>query len=260
MTTLDAPAAVGRLTQAVRTRTATTPLTADLGDFDVATAYDLQAAVIDDRVSQGASVIGAKLGLTSEAKQRQMKVSEPLYGWLTDDMRLDPGEALRCDRYIQPRCEPEIAFLLDDELSGPDVTAADVLSATSAVMPAIDVLDSRFAGYSFTLPDVIADNASGAGFITGSSLVDPFGIDLRLLGVTLEVNGVLRATAAGAAVLGHPAASVAWLVRALARRDEGLEAGMIILSGALTEAVPVSPGDVVVARFDRLGTVEVPCR
>ncbi len=260
MSAVDSTAAVRRLTEAARSRTATSPLTSDLGPFDAAMAYDLQAAVIDDRIAQGSSIIGAKLGLTSEAKQRQMKVSEPLYGWLTDDMRLDPGEALECARYIQPRCEPEIAFLLDDELSGPDVGAADVLAATAAVMPAIDVLDSRFTGYAFTLPDVIADNASGAGFITGSTLVDPFGIDLRLIGVTLEVNGILRATAAGAAVLGHPAASVAWLVRALARRDEGLEAGMVILSGALTEAVAVAPGDVVVARFDRLGTVEVPCR
>jgi 2-keto-4-pentenoate hydratase len=127
-------------------------------------------------------------------------------------------------------------------------------------MPAIDVLDSRYAGYSFTLPDVIADNSSSAGFITGSSIVDPAGIDLRLLGVVLELNGVVVATAAGAAVLGHPASSVAWLVRALARRGEGVSAGMTVLSGACTAAFAVSPGDSVVARIDRLGTVEVACR
>jgi 2-keto-4-pentenoate hydratase len=127
-------------------------------------------------------------------------------------------------------------------------------------MPAIDVLDSRYAGYSFTLPDVVADNSSSAGFITGSVLVDPTGIDLRLVGVVLEVNGCVMATAAGAAVLGHPASCVAWLVRALARRGEGLAAGMTVLSGACTAAFAVSPGDTVVARIDRLGTVEVPCR
>jgi 2-keto-4-pentenoate hydratase len=122
------------------------------------------------------------------------------------------------------------------------------------------VLDSRFAGYSFTLPDVIADNASGAGFVLGGQGTDPAGIDLRLTGVVLEKNGELVATAAGAAVLGHPAASVAWLVRALALRGRGLLAGQVVLSGALTEAVPVAAGDVIVARIDRLGTIEIACR
>lgn len=249
-----------RLIDAARNRTATTALTGDYGDFDAATAYDLQALVVADRIAQGHQVVGAKLGLTSEAKQKQMNVSEPLYGWLTDDMRIEPGEALVVDRFIQPRVEAEIAFLIGDDLEGSDIGAADVLAATAAVMPAIDVLDSRYAGYSFTLPDVIADNSSSAGFITGSSIVDPAGIDLRLLGVVLEVNGVVVATAAGAAVLGHPASSVAWLVRALARRGEGLSAGMTVLSGACTAAFAVNPGDTVVARIDRLGTVEVPCR
>jgi 2-oxo-3-hexenedioate decarboxylase len=249
-----------RLIDAARTRTATTALTSDYGDFDIPTAYDLQALVVADRISQGHRVVGAKLGLTSEAKQKQMNVSEPLYGWLTDDMRLEPGEPLAVDRFIQPRVEAEIAFLIGDDIEGADIGAADVLAATAAVMPAIDVLDSRYAGYSFTLPDVVADNSSSAGFITGSSIVDPSGIDLRLLGVVLEVNGQVVATAAGAAVLGHPASSVAWLVRALARRGEGLAAGMTVLSGACTAAFAVSPGDSVVARIDRLGTVEVACR
>lgn len=260
MSSLDVTAAASRLTQAVHTRTATTPLTGDYGTFDLATAYDLQALVVADRLASGSHVVGAKLGLTSEAKQQQMKVSEPLYGWLTDDMRIDPGEALVVDRFIQPRVEAEIAFLIGEDISGAQVGAADVLAATAAVMPAIDVLDSRYAGYSFTLPDVVADNSSCAGFITGSALVDPTGIDLRLLGVVLEVNGQVVATAAGAAVLGHPASSVAWLVRALARRGEGLQAGMVVLSGACTAAFAVSPGDSVVARVDRLGTVEVACR
>ncbi|TEX50506.1 MAG: hypothetical protein B7C55_10395 [Actinomycetales bacterium mxb001] len=260
MTTLDHDAAVERLTKAVAQLTATTPLTEHHGHFDTATAYDLQARVVAHRTAQGHRVVGAKLGLTSEAKQKQMNVDEPLYGWLTSDMRLEPGEPLYVERFIQPRVEAEIAFLIGDDLEGDDIGAADVLAATAAVMPAIDVLDSRYAGYSFTLPDVIADNSSSAGFVTGSVLVDPTGIDLRLCGVVLEVNGQVMATAAGAAVLGHPAASVAWLVRALARRGEGLEAGMTVLSGACTAAFAISPGDTVVARIDRLGTVEVACR
>jgi len=257
---VPAQEASARLITAARTRTATTALTGDYGDFDIPTAYDVQALVVADRIAQGHQVVGAKLGLTSEAKQKQMNVSEPLYGWLTNDMRLEPGAPLIVDAFIQPRVEAEIAFLIGDDLEGDDVGAADVLAATAAVMPAIDVLDSRYAGYSFTLPDVVADNSSSAGFVTGTTLVDPLGLDLRLLGVVLEVNGDVVATAAGAAVLGHPASSVAWLVRALARRGEGLAAGMTVLSGACTAAFAVTPGDTVVARIDRLGTVEVPCR
>jgi 2-keto-4-pentenoate hydratase len=228
--------------------------------FDVGTAYAVQDAVVSARVAHGGTVVGAKLGLTSAAKQRQMNVAEPLYGWITSDMALDIGQPLAVAKYIQPRCEPEIAFLLGENLSGAQVTAAHVLAATAAVYPAIDVLDSRFAGYSFTLPDVVADNASAAGFLLGGQATSPAGIDLRLVGVVLEKNGALVATAAGAAVLGHPAASVAWLVRALAARGRGLKAGQVVLSGALTEAVPVTAGDVIAVRFDRLGTLELACR
>lgn len=249
-----------RLIEAAAKGTGIEALTTTAGPFSPSTAYQVQDAVVADRVGRGAAIVGAKLGLTSVAKQRQMKVDEPLYGWLTGDMAIDVGQPLRCGRFIQPRCEPEIAFVLRDDLAGAHVTAAQVLAATAAVCPAIDVLDSRFAGYSFTLPDVIADNASGAGFVIGGQATDPGGIDLRLTGVVLEKNGALIATAAGAAVLGHPAASVAWLIRALAGRGRGLSAGQVVLSGALTEAVAVTPGDVVVARFDRLGTIELACR
>lgn len=258
---MSAPADLAaRLIEAVDKRTGIEALTTTAGLFDAETAYAVQDALVADRAGRGAPVVGAKLGLTSVAKQRQMKVNEPLYGWLTGDMAIDVGQPLRCERFIQPRCEPEIAFVLREDLAGAHVTAAQVLAATGAVYPAIDVLDSRFAGYSFTLPDVIADNASGAGFILGGQATDPGGIDLRLTGAVLEKNGELIATAAGAAVLGHPAASVAWLVRALAARSRGLTAGQVVLSGALTEAVPVEPGDVIVARFDRLGTIELACR
>ena len=248
------------LIEAARQRTAVLPLTNEYPDLDAATAYTVQDAVVQARVEAGAVVIGAKLGLTSVAKQQQMNVSEPLYGWLTDDMQLDTGQTLICSDYIQPRCEPEIAFLLKEDLHGPHVLAAHVLAATALVFPAIDILDSRFAGYKFTGSDVIADNSSCAGFVFGGQGIDPRGIDLKLVGCTFEKNGRLLATAAGAAVLGHPAASVAWMVRRMAARGQGLTAGQVVMAGALTEAVAVSPGDTVVARFDRLGTVELPCR
>jgi 2-oxo-3-hexenedioate decarboxylase len=257
---VDINAHVQTLLGAVRARTGTSALTATDPALDVPTAYRIQDAVVAARVRDGAIVVGAKLGLTSVAKQLQMNVNSPLYGWLTDDMVLDSGHDLDCASYIQPRCEPEIAFILGRDLSGAHTTAATVLAATDAVFPAIDVLDSRFSGYKFTLTDVVADNASSAGFRLGDVASDPRGIDLRLVGCVFEKNGEVIHTAAGAAVLGHPAASVAWLVRALAARGRVLPAGSVVMAGALTEAVAVAPGDTVVARFDRVGTVQINCR
>ncbi len=248
-----------RLVNAAHHTTPTSPFTDEHPDMTSAEAYDVQDAVVDARVNRGHGIVGAKLGLTSKAKQRQMKVETPLYGWLTADMQIDTGEALVCSQFIQPRIEPEVAFLLSRDLEGAHVTAAHVLSATEAVFPSIDVLDSRFAGYKFTHTDVVADNCSSAAFSLGGSAIDPRGVDLRLVGMTLEKNGELMHTAAGAAVHGHPAAAVAWLVRQLAARGRGLAAGQIVLSGGMTEAVAVAPGDTVVARFDRLGTVEIAC-
>ena len=160
---------------------------------------------------------------------------------------------------IQPRVEPEIAFILGTDLSGP-VTVSHVLEATERVVPALDVLDSRFEGYGFTLPDVIADNGSAARYTLGGPGAPVAGIDLRLVGCVLEKNGEVVATAAGAAVLGHPAAAVAWFAGQLASRGQTLPAGTTVLAGSLTAAVAVGPGDVVRATLDRIGTVEVTCR
>jgi 2-oxo-3-hexenedioate decarboxylase len=251
---------IQQLLMAVESRTATTPITNAHPDLSVDEAYDIQAAIVDARLHGNCSIVGAKLGLTSEAKQRQMNVSEPLYGWLTSEMQIESGGALVCSNYIQPRCEPEIAFLLKDDLYGSDIGTDHVLAATAYVLPAIDVLDSRFVGYTFTIADVVADNASSAGFILGEAGAGIADVDLPRVQCSFYKNGQLLATATGAAVLGHPAASVAWMVRALARRGEGLRAGQIVLSGALTEATPVKPGDEITAEFDGLGSITVPCR
>ena len=250
---------VDRLVGAVRDRRGLAPLS-DTRELDEPTALRVQDAVVKARIDAGAVLVGAKLGLTSVAKQRQMNVDRPAYGWLTSDMQIDTGEAVHCDRYIQPRVEPEIAFLLGRDLEGPHVTAAHVLAATEAVFGAVDVLDSRYAGYKFTFNDVVADNASSAGFILGGTPLDPYGIDLRLTGCVLEKNGELVSTAAGASVMGHPAAAVAWLVRVLAGRGLALEAGQVVMAGGMTEAIPVEAGDTVVASFDRLGSVEIAVR
>ena len=188
-----------------------------------------------------------------------MNVHAPLTGWLTDKMVVEAGVPVPQDELIHPRAEPELVFVMGAPLEGPGVTAATAMEAVDKVYGGLEIIDSRYANFRFRLPDVVADNASGAGFTLGGQGISPAGLDLRLTGCVFERNGRLVATAAGAAVLGHPAASVAWLVRALAARGQGLLAGQVVLSGSMTEAVAVTPGDCVTARFDRLGTVELPC-
>ncbi len=241
---------VGRLVNAIRTRTALDP---EQSGLTPEAAYDIQDRVI---AILGGTVEAAKLGLTSKAKQEQMKVNEPSYGWLLAGSRVAPGSSLNTGELIQPRAEPEIAFLIGDDLEGPGVTTADVLAATKAVMPAIDILDSRYAGYSFTLPDVIADNASAARYALGLG-VPVEGINLRTVGCVFSINGELIATAAGAAVLDHPAGAVAWFVGKLSERGRKLSAGSLVLAGALTAAVSVVPGDEIIVEIDRIGTLEL---
>ncbi len=194
-----------------------------------ADAYRIQAALVDLHVAAGATRTGMKLGLTSKAKQREMGIDVPIVGVLLDTLALDPGTPFSVAQLGQPRAEPEIAFLIGRELSGSGVTAAHVLAATEAVMPALELLDSRYDHYKFTLPDVVADQTSAGRYLLGGQLTSPRGLDLRLTGCVLNRNGEVAATAAGAAVSGHPASAVAWLVRWMAARGGGLRAGDIVL-------------------------------
>jgi 2-oxo-3-hexenedioate decarboxylase len=244
-----------RLVRTIRARTSIAPLTTDDPDLSPEEAYRVQGLVVEALGGREA----AKLGLTSKAKQQQMHVDSPLSAWLPSGSRLRPGEPLVVADLIQPRVEPEIAFVLGTDLSGP-TTISHVLAATERVVPALDVLDSRFEGYGFTLPDVIADNGSAARYALGGPGAPVAGIDLRLVGCVFERNGEVVATAAGAAVLGHPAAAVAWFAGQLASRGQTLPAGTTVLAGSLTAAVAVGPGDVVRATLDRIGTVEITCR
>lgn len=244
------------LAEAARTRTAVRPLTDDV-DLSIEQAYEVQDAMVD-LLDPGGRRDVVKLGLTSRAKQQQMSVDEPLFGRFLSGAGLDLGEPLDTAVLIQPRVEPEIAFLTGAALGGPDTTARHVLAATAAVMPALDVLDSRFAGYTFTLADVVADNASAARYLVGAPVpVD--GIDLATVGCVFECNDELVDTAAGAAVLGHPAAAVAWYVRKLAARGGSVPAGTLVLAGSLTAAIPVRGGDTVRVTIDRIGAVELRC-
>lgn len=252
---MDVSALAERLTTARTSRAAIPQLSDDSPDLDLESGYAVQRLLREGR----GPLVGWKLGVTSRAKQQQVGVDAPIYGFLAADHVLDAGEPLEVAQHINPRCEPEIVLVMGRDLSGEQVTATEVLAATAGVAVGIEVLDSRYTDYRFKMPDVVADNASAGRYLLGTP-VPPAGIDLRLVGVVLEHNGEVVATASGAASLGHPAAAVAWLVRSLARSGEGLRAGDVVLSGGLTAAVPVSAGDVVVATIDRLGSVELACR
>lgn len=251
----DVTELAARLSRAVADRSAIEQLSTDTPDLDLATGYRVQRVLRD----AAGPLVGWKLGVTSRAKQAQVGVDAPICGFLAGSYAIDIGAPLDTSTLIQPRCEPEIVFVLGRDLSGEYVTAADVLAATSGVAVGIEVLDSRFIDYRFTMADVVADNTSAARFVVGAP-VPVAGIDLRLVGVVLERGGEVVGTASGAASLGHPAAAVAWLVRQLAADGEGLAAGEVVLSGGLTAATPVTAGDVVVASIDRIGTLELACR
>jgi 2-oxo-3-hexenedioate decarboxylase len=226
-------------------------------EFDLAMAYRAQRLFVASKVDAGERFVGYKLGLTSRNKQQAMGVDAPLYGRVTSGMLAPFGEPVRLARFIHPRVESEIAFLLARDVE-PPATVTSVLAATEVVFGAVDVLDSRYEGFSFTLEDVVADNASAGAFYLGpvARRLDELE-DLRLLGCVVRVDGQVTMTAAGAAVMGHPAASVAWLADQLAAEGEMLKAGQLVFSGGVTAPVPVVAGGSVTFEFDGLGVIEV---
>ncbi|MDQ0245200.1 2-oxo-3-hexenedioate decarboxylase [Bacillus fengqiuensis] len=223
-------------------------------------AYDLQQQLIDRKIKEGAKRAGVKLGLTSKAKQDMMGISEAIYGYLLNNMLAFEWEPMESKQLIHPKAEPEIAFLMAEDLQGTNVTAEDVLKAVKYVAPALEIIDSRYLNFKFTLPDVVADNCSSARFVVGSKWVKPEQLDLANVGMVMSKNGEVATVGAGAAVLGHPAAAVAWAVNKLGQRNEGLKKGDIVLSGALSEAVAFEEGDSIVAQFDGLGSVSFSCK
>ncbi|MFQ5557939.1 MAG: 2-keto-4-pentenoate hydratase [Acidimicrobiales bacterium] len=251
------PACADRLEAAARDRAPIARLTETHPDLDVDTAYDVQAEVARRRVEAGDPVVGAKLGLTSRAKQQQMNVAEPVYGVLHATSVHPAGEPIAVNDLIFPRVEPEIVFHMGSELVGPGVSAAQVIAATESVSCGLEVLDSRFSDYSFTAADVIADNTSAAKVIVGPVMMAAAAVDLALVGLMLEVDGDLVATSAGAATMGHPAHAVAIYANFLARRGRSLPAGSLVFSGGLTAAVALEAGSHVTATFGHLGSVTV---
>jgi 2-oxo-3-hexenedioate decarboxylase len=254
---IDAQGIADVLIAAERERKGIAQFSDDHPDIDVATAYRAQQAFIQSKLDAGETFVGYKLGLTSRNKQQAMGLDAPLYGRVTSGMISTYGDPVQFDRFIHPRVESEIAFLLARDIEAP-ATVTSVLAATDVVFGAVDVLDSRYESFQFTLTDVVADNASAGAFYLGPIARRPDEVgDLRLIGCVVRVDGEVAMTAAGAAVMGHPAASVAWLANQLAAEGEGLEAGQLIFSGGVTAPVPVVPGGSVTFEFDGLGAIEV---
>jgi len=250
-------ALAGRLERAERERKPVAKLTDEYPALDWDDAYAIQNTLRAHKIAAGVRIAGLKAGLTSKAKMKQMNVAEPVFGFLCDYGAYGDGGEVPFERYIAPRIEAEIAFVTARELRGPGCHIAQVLAATEFVLPAVEILDSRYENFRFDLVSVVADNTSAAGFVTGGRPRRVSEIDLPTLGLVVEHNGRVVETAAGAAVLGHPAESVAMLANSLARRGEAIPAGSFIMTGGITAALAMARGDCVTARFQDLGSVSL---
>ncbi|GKY90154.1 2-keto-4-pentenoate hydratase [Sinisalibacter aestuarii] len=249
----DLPAIAEILDEAARTANAvaqiseTTPLTSD-------DAYRVQALSLERRYARGERRVGVKMGLTSRAKMAQVGVDDVVWGRLTSAMRIEEGGHLSRAAFVHPRIEPEIAFLMKAPLSG-EVSAMEALAAVEAVAPALEVIDSRYHDFRFDLGDVIADNASSAGFVIGPPA--PVSHDIANLGMVLTVNGHVAETGSSAAIMGHPLRALVAAARMVATAGEELRPGDIVLAGAATAAVPLMPGQAIALQVEGLGAVAV---
>lgn len=221
-------------------------------------AYAVQLAWVEAKQSTGARVVGKKIGLTSPKMQEMFNVNEPDYGHLLDFMLHESGGVISLSSLVQPKVEAEIAFVLRRNLRGPGVTREAVLEATESVMPALEIIDSRFANWKITLPDTVSDNASSGRVVLNRSAARPVDeLDLAAVEMVLEKNGEEINRGLASAVQGHPAAAVAWLANKFAEFGQELRAGEVIMSGAIAGAFDASAGDRFRASLTGLGTVEV---
>lgn len=225
-------------------------------EMELEDAYAIQALWAERRIAAGARVIGHKIGLTSRAMQKASKITEPDYGVMLDDALFRDGAVLRADRFVKPRLEVELAFIMGADLEGPSCEVHDVLRATEFVTPALEVIDYR-TEVPRAITDTIADNAAFGAIVLGGRVVRPFDIDLRRVGATLSQNGIIEESGVSAAVMGHPAAGIAWLVRKLHAVGAGLKAGQIVLAGSFTRPIDIAPGDVAVADYGELGQIGI---
>ncbi|OBJ02728.1 2-keto-4-pentenoate hydratase [Mycobacterium sp. 1165196.3] len=245
------------LAQAERSGEPIAPLTAAYPEIDVVDAYEIQLINIRQRVAEGARVLGHKVGLSSKAIQQMMGVDEPDYGHLLDEMQLFEDTPVKANRYLYPRVEVEVGFILNADLPGAGCTEDDVLAATEALVPSIELIDTRITDWKIELCDTIADNASSAGFVLGEARVSPRDIDVKGIDAVLRCNGEVVAEGRTDAVLGNPVTAVAWLARKVDGFGVRLRKGDVVLPGSCTKAIDAHPGDDFVADFAGLGSVRL---
>ena len=247
-----------RVDTAALSRAPIAKLTNEFPEMDWQDAYAIQSKLKERVESRGQDCsLFFKAGLTSHAKMEQMGVKEPVFGFLQPDGRVENGGSVAADKFIHPRVEAEIAIRLKSPLKGPDCSIEDVLAATGEVLVALEIIDSRFENFNFDLKSVIADNTSAAGWVIGEAVPYIAGLDLVDCMIELSRNGELAETATGAAVLGHPAQSVAMLASLLSRRGEYLPEGALILTGGASAAIAVSAGDQIDLTIQGLGALSV---
>ncbi|MFF8285484.1 2-keto-4-pentenoate hydratase [Streptomyces albus] len=244
------------LTAAARTRTPCAPVREHLGATDIDAAYEVQRRLVAARTAAGARRVGAKIGLTARAVQQQFGVFQPDFGVLFADMVYAHTQPVPLGRFLQPRAEGEIAFVLGRDLDLPGATVADVLRATDFVLPAVEIVDSRIAGWDLAITDTVADNASSGAVVLGTTPFRLDGRDLARVGMTLHRDGEPVSFGAGHACLGSPVVAVAWLAREMEQRGQPLRAGELVMSGALGPMVPVGGPGRYRLELDGLGDVE----
>jgi 2-oxopent-4-enoate/cis-2-oxohex-4-enoate hydratase len=225
--------------------------------IDIADAYGIQTRMVQRRLDAGETIVGKKVGATSAAVMAMLGLDQPDFGQLLSGMVYGDGDTIRLDSLIQPRAEGEIAFVLKHDLAGPGVTAVDVLRATDYVVPCFEIVDSRIDNWDIKVVDTIADNASCGVYVLGSQRTDPLDVDLALVGMTLDVDGDLIATGAGAAVKGSPVNSLIWLANTLGQLGITCRAGEVILTGSLSVMAWVKGPQTITCEFGGLGSCSV---
>lgn len=233
------------------------PLRTELPAGDVDAAYAVQRANTEHWVAQGRRLVGRKIGLTSPAVQQQLGVDQPDFGALFDDMLLRDGGTVPYRAVLQPRAEAEVAFVMARAVEDPDATVEDFAAAIDHLLPAIEVVGSRIAGWDITIVDTVADNASSGMFVLGTQPVDPSIVDLETVTMVMTLDGEPVSEGTGAACLGHPYNAGLWLAKRMIAEGTPLHAGDIVMSGALGPMKDLPPGSTVRARIDGLGTVSV---
>ncbi|MCZ0984786.1 2-keto-4-pentenoate hydratase [Streptomyces diastatochromogenes] len=255
MTAVTLAEAADALLGAYDTRVPIEPLVDTYADLTLADAYEIQLLQIRRRVADGARIKGHKVGLSSPAMQRQMGVDQPDYGHLLDDMFWLENAPVPASRFLQPRVEPEIAFVLKRSLAGPGVTVAEAAAAVDFVLPALELIDSRIREWRIGIVDTIADNASSGGVVLGSTRPGSPTSTCASPDARCTATANLVGTGASGAVLGSPLTSLVWLANTVGARGVVLEAGHVVLPGSITASVPVAAGDTVTAAYAGLGSV-----